>query len=199
MKITDKIINYRIEPYKQEATIQIVLDLIIIIFMTILFIVLDFSVIAVVLINLAYFIIALFLHYRITIQALIDKKNNDIVTETICLEQKQFCEEYSFAGDRLGHSNIRFFYPKEMHVSKYKLKVITDKGEEKKLRSVMSFKRSFKFYVFHENEIKSLNVTYLRKSKIIICFDLIDDIDKIPSKRKRTEIEKAINYINKAI
>ena len=52
---------------------------------------------------------------------------------------------------------------------------------------------------FDKNEIEYLNVTYLRKSKIIICFDLIEDIDKIPSKRKRAEIEKAINYINKAI
>ena len=50
-----------------------------------------------------------------------------------------------------------------------------------------------------KNEIEYLNVTYLRKSKIIICFDLIEDIDKIPNKRKRVEIEKAINYINKAI
>ena len=112
---------------------------------------------------------------------------------------KQFKEEYSFAGDRLGHSYIRIFYPKEMHVGKYKLKVINDKGEEKKLRAVMSFKRTLKFIVFDKNEIEYLNITYLRKSKIIICFNLIEDIDKIPSKRKKDEIEKAINFINNAI
>ena len=86
-----------------------------------------------------------------------------------------------------------------MQVGKYKLKVINDKGEDKKLRAVMSLKRTLEFVVLDKNEIDYLNVTYLRKSKIIICFDLIEDIDKIPSKRKRAEIEKAINYINKAI
>lgn len=197
MKITDKIINYRIEPYKQEATIQIVLDLIAVSFVTVVFIIANIPAVVCVFVDLLYLIIVLNFHYKTLIQAIIDKNKKDYVTEKISL--KQFKEEYSFAGDRLGHSNMRFFYPKEMGIGKYKLKVITDKGEEKKLRSVMSFKRTLEFIVFDKNEIEYLNVTYLRKSKIIICFDLIDDIDKIPSKRKRTEIEKAINYINNGI
>lgn len=197
MKITDKIINYRIEPYKQEATIQIVLDLIAVAFVTVVFIIGKIPAVFCVFVDLLYLIIALIFHYKTLIQAIIDKNKKDYVTEKISL--KQFKEEYSFAGDRLGHSYIRIFYPKEMQVGKYKLKVINDKGEEKKLRAVMSFKRTLEFIVFDKNEIEYLNVTYLRKSKIIICFDLIEDIDKIPSKRKRAEIEKAINYINKAI
>ncbi len=199
MKITDKIIKYRIEPYINESMLQLAIDLFVIILITIVFIIIDFSVVTVILVNLAYLIIALFFHYRVTIQAIIDKKNNDFVTETICIKKKQFSEEYSFAGDRLGQSHIRLFYPKEMHVDRYKLKVINNKGEEKKLRAVMSFKRTLKFIVFDKNEIEYMNVTYLRKSKIIICFDFIEDIDKIPSKRKRTELEKAINFINNAI
>ena len=199
MKTTDRIIKYRIEPYIKENIIQIILDLIVVVFITILFIYIDISVIGVVLIDIAYLIIELFINYRITIQALIDKKNNDIVTETICIEQRRFYKETSFGADRLGNSYIRFFYPKEMQISKYKLKVITDKGEKRSLRGIMSFRRSFRFYVFDDNNIDYLNVTYLRKSKIIICFDLIDDIDKIKSKRKKAEIEKAINFINNAI
>ena len=197
MKVTDKIVNYRIEPYIQEATLQFVLDLILVIFVTIVFVIAKFPAVACVLFDLLYFTVAVIFHYKTLIQAILNKNKRDFVTEKISI--KQFKEEYSFAGDRLGHSYIRIFYPKEMHVGKYKLKVINDKGEEKKLRAVMSFKRTLRFIDFDKNEIEYLNVTYLRKSKIIICFDLIEDIDKIPSKRKRAEIEKAINYINKVI
>lgn len=40
---------------------------------------------------------------------------------------------------------------------------------------------------------------YIKESIIQIIIDLIDDIDKIKSKRKKAEIEKAINFINNAI
>lgn len=197
MKVTDKIVNKRIEPYTQEATLQFVLDLIVIAFVTVLFVITELPVIACVLVDLLYLILAVIFHYKTLIQAISDKNKRDYITEKISV--KQFNEEYSFAGDRLGHSYIRVFYPKEMQVGKYKLKVINDKGEEMKLRTVMSFKRKLKFIVFDKNEIEYLKVTYLRKSKIIICFNLIEDIDKIPSKRKKDETEKAINFINNAI
>lgn len=197
MKVTDKIVKFRIQPYIQEVSLHFIIDLIVSVLATVVFVVADFPVVACVLFDLLYFTVAVIFHYKTLIQAILDKSKRDFVTEKIRI--KQFKEEYSFEGDRLGHSHIRIFYPKEMHVGKYKLKVINDKGEEKKLRAVMSFKRTLEFIVFDKNEIEYLNVTYLRKSKIIICFDLIEDIDKIPSKRKRAEIEKAINYINKAI
>ncbi len=197
MKVTDKIVKFRIQPYIKEVSLQFLIDLIVIVLVTVLFVIAKFPAIACVLVDLLYFIFAVIFHYKTLIQAFLDKNKRDYVTEKISI--KQFKEEYSFAGDRLGHSYIRIFYPKEMQVGKYKLKVINDRGEEKKLRAVMSFKRTLEFIVFDKNEIEYLNVTYLRKSKIIICFDLIEDIDKIPSKRKRVEIEKAINYINKAI
>lgn len=197
MKVTDKIVKFRIQPYIQEVSLQFIIDLIVSVLVTVVFVVADFPVVVCVLFDLLYFTVAVIFHYKTLILAILDKSKRDFVTEKISI--KQFKEEYSFAGDRLGHSYIRIFYPKEKHVGKYKLKVINDKGEEKKLRAVMSFKRTLKFIVFDKNEIEYLKVTYLRKSKIIICFDLIEDIDKIPSKRKRAEIENAINYINKAI
>lgn len=197
MKATDKIVKFRIQPYIQEVSLQFIIDLIVIVLVTVVFVIAKFPAIACILVDLLYFTVAVIFHYKTLIQAISDKNKRDYVTEKISI--KQFKEEYSFAGDCLGHSYIRIFYPKEMHVGKYKLKVINDKGEEKKLRAVMSFKQTLRFIDFDKNEIEYLNVTYLRKSKIIICFDLIEDIYKIPSKRKRAEIEKAINYINKAI
>ena len=183
MKVTEEIIKFRIQPYIQEAALQFIIDVIVVALVTVVFVIADFPVIACILVDLAYFIVATILHYKVLIQAIIDKNKRDYITEKISI--KQFNEEYSFAGDRLGHSYIRVFYPKEMQVGKYKLKIINENGEEKKLRAVMSFKQTLKFIVFNKNQIEYLNVTYLKKSKIIICFDLVENIDKIPSKRKK--------------
>ncbi len=197
MKVTDRIIKFRIKPYVQETILQFIIDVFVLGLVTVIFVIAELPANACVLVDLLYLIFAVIFHYNTLIQAISDKKKRDYITEKISV--KQFYKEYSFAGDRLGHSYIRFFYPKDMQVGKYVLKIINENGEEKKLRAVMSLKRTLKFIVFDKNEIEYLNVTYLRKSKIIICFDLIEDIDIIPSKRKRAEIEKAINYINNAI
>lgn len=197
LNVTDKIIKFRIKPYIQEAFLQFVIDVIVIVLVTVVFIIAKFPTIVCVTIDLSYLIVSLIFHYKVVIQAIIDKNKRDYVTEKICV--KQFNEEYSFAGDRLGHSCIRFFYPKEMQAGKYELKIINENGEEKKLRAVMSFKRTLKFILFDKNQIEYLNVTYLKKSKIIINFDLVEDIDKFESKRKKEEIKKAINYINMSI
>ncbi len=194
MKASDKIIKFRIKPYIQEAILQFVIDIIVIALVTVVFIVAKFPIIAFIAVDLVYMIVALILHYRVSIQAITDKNKRDCVTETISI--KQFNEERSFAGDRLGCSYLRLFYPKEMQVGKYKLKVINESGEEKKLRAVMSFKQTLNFIVFDKNQIEYLDVTYLKKSKIIVSFDLVGDVDKIASKRKKEEVKKVINHIN---
>jgi len=162
--------------------------------MTTVLIFAKFPVIAYIAVNVVYLIFALIFHYRVIIQAIIDKCNCNCISETICI--KMFKEEFSFAGDRLGHSNIHFFYPKEMQVGKYKLKVIGKNGELKQLRAVMSLRRLQEFSAFHKYEIEYFNVTYLKKSKVVVSFDLVEDVDKIVSKRKKEEIKKAIYNIN---
>ena len=111
MKITDKIVNYRIKPYTQEVTLQIVLDFIVVALVTVVFVIAKIPVIACVAVDLLYLIIAVIFHYKTLIQAIFDKNKRDFVTEKIRI--KQFKEEYSFAGDRLGHSYIRIFYPRK--------------------------------------------------------------------------------------
>ena len=197
IKPNDKIVDFRINPYIQEATLQIALDIIVLVIVTAVLILASFPIIAWIAVDIAYFVIALIFHYRVVILALIDKQKCDYITEKISI--KQFKEEYSFAGDRLGHSNIRFFYPKEMQVQRYKVKVISGSGEENKLRTVMSLSRMLKFAILDKQQIEYLNVTYLKRSKVIVAFDLAQDIESIASKRTKDKIKKSIHCINTSI
>ena len=176
---------------------QIALDIIVLVIVTAVLILASFPIIAWIAVDIAYFVIALIFHYRVVILALIDKQKCDYITEKISI--KQFKEEYSFAGDRLGHSNIRFFYPKEMQVQRYKVKVISGSGEENKLRTVMSLSRMLKFAILDKQQIEYLNVTYLKRSKVIVAFDLAQDTESIASKRTKDKIKKSIHCINTSI
>lgn len=197
MQIKDKLVSFRIEPYRNEAFLQVAIDLLILIFIPLFFVGIKAPVIVPIIIFCGYLTVTLIFHYRVLIQALIDKIKKDYVTETISI--KQFGIEFSFAGNRFGNSYIRFFYPKELQVKRYKLKVVNECNEEKKLRAVMSYRRKDKFLVFNENQIEFFRVTYLRSSKIIVGFDLPEGIDKIASNKKMEEIKKAIHYINTVI
>ena len=195
--INKKTISLRITPYLQETAIQIILDILIATIISIIFILTNFPLIATIAVVVGYSAIALFLHYRVTIQALTDKRKIDCITEKISINK--FSEEYSFVGDSLGHSNIRLFYPKEMHVCRYKIYVTDSNGEKNKLRSVMSSKRFLQFAVLDKHQVEQLNVTYLKRSKILIWVDLVDDIDKITNRKKKDQIKKALHTINMSI
>ena len=197
MKINEKIIKYRIEPYIQEATIQIILDILLVAIVTILMIVVKFNLIYILCFAIGYSVIAFILHYRVVIQAIIDKRKKEYITETVSV--KSFVEEFSFIGDRLGHSYIRHFYPKDMQVQKKRIKIVNSNGEEKKLRSVMSFKRSFEFVVFDKQQIEYLQVTYLKRSKILVHVELAEKSYKKTSKKDAKVIEKALHIINTSV
>ncbi len=197
MKISEKIIKYRIEPYIQEATIQIILDILLVAIVTILMIVVKFNLIYILCFAIGYLVIAFIFHYRVVIQAIIDKRKKEYITETVSV--KSFVEEFSFIGDRLGHSYINHFYPKDMQVQKKRIKVVNSNGEEKKLRSVMSFKRSFEFVVFDKQQIEYLQVTYLKRSKILIQVELAEQSNKKTRKKDEKAIEKSLHIINTSI
>lgn len=195
--INKKVIDFRIEPYLQEATLQIVIDIVIIALLIVVFAVAKFSLAICAFIVFGYFVIAIVLHYRLLIQALVDKHKGDLITETVGI--KRFYEEYSFAGDYLGHSYICKFYPKEMQVQKYRIRVINTHGEEKNLRSVMSFRRLLDFSILDNQQIKHLQIVYLKRSKIFISCNLVEDVDNNYNRKKKETIKKAVSFINKAV
>ena len=195
--INEKTIDFRIKPYAQEATLQIVLDIAVVALMIVVFAVAKFSLSICALIVFGYLAIAIALHYRVLIQALVDKHKRDLITETVSI--KHFSEEYSFAGDRLGHSYICSFYPKEMQVQKYRIKVINSDGTENRLRSVMSFRRLLHFSILDKQQIEHLQIVYLKRSKILICCNLIEVVDKNYNRKKKETIKKSVSFINKSI
>lgn len=194
--VNEKTINFRIEPYIKEAVLQVIVDIIVLSTTIIVLTLADFPTIICVSVGIGYFVLILLFHYRVPIQAIIDKRKKDCVIETVTI--KQFMNEHSFAGDRTGHSNIRFFYPKEMQVDKYKINVQSLSGEKFKLRSVMSFRRSIEFAVLEKQNIEHLKVTYLKRSKILVNVELVQSTNTIISKQKKI-VEKALHCINVSI
>ncbi len=185
------------EPYAQEATLQAVVDIIIMgIALTILTLA-DFPFGACVAVVTSYFILTLALHYRVLFQAFVDKSKRDYITEVVRIER--FAEEFSFAGDRLGHSYIRFFYPKDMQVCKYGLTVTDMQGQKKRLRSVLSLKRLLQFTILDKQQIEYLEVTYLKRSKILIQVSLVENMGEKSNRKIRRVINKAIHSINTSI
>lgn len=195
--VNEKTVSFRIKPYAQEATLQAGIDIIVMVLTASVLFVVKFPLIICISVAAGYFAIALALHYRVLIQAFLDKHKGDFITETVSV--KHFSEEYSFAGDWLGHSYICIFYPKEMHVRKYRVKVVNNYGEEKKLRSVMSFRRLLQFSILDKRQIEYLQIVYLKRSKILIWCNLIEETDKKLSRRKKDAIKKITHFINMSI
>ncbi|MBQ8767780.1 MAG: hypothetical protein IJZ16_13370 [Clostridia bacterium] len=191
--IKEKMVRFRIEPYIYEALLQMMLDLLVLAMVLVVLTLTNFPSLVCVVVAMGYLVVALVFHYKVAIQAIIDKHAQDYTTEIVSI--KSFNDEYSFSGDRLGHSNIRFFYPKDMQVRKYKITTMSDNGKEKKLRSVISFKRLLKFMMLDKQQVEYLQVTYLKRSKILLHVDLVEETIRFTGKRKKV-IEKAIHYIN---
>ena len=190
-------VSYRMKPYIQEAALQIIIDILVMVMLATVLAYTTFSLIACIAVVIAYSFLAIVLHYRVIIQAKIDERKCDYITEVVSI--KKFIDEFSFLGDRTGQSNIRYFYPKEMHVCKFKIEVINNQGEEKKLRSVMSLRRFLEFVVLDKYEVARLQVTYLRRSKILIRVDLADEMAKSTSRKSKKIVQKAIRFINLSV
>lgn len=195
--VNEKTISFRMKPYVQESALQAGIDIIVMVLTATVLSVVKFPLSIWISAIAGYFAIALAFHYRVLIQAFIDKRKGDYVTETISV--KRFTEEYSLAGDWLGHSYIHIFYPKEMLVGKFKVKVVDNHGNEKTLRSVISFNRLLEFSILDKQQIDQLQVVYLRRSKILIRCDLLEETDKKLSRKRKKVIEKAIRFINMSI
>lgn len=192
--VNEKMVDYRIEPYFHESSIQIMIDLLCVGLAAIVMIIARFPLSYFIFVAGGYSILALFLHYRVSIQALIDKRKKDYVTEVLSI--KSYSNEFSFVENGKRESYIHNFYAKDKDVDKRKIKVIDVNKKNKKLRSVMSTGRWLKFSVFNEQQINHLQVTYLKRSKILIQVDLVEELDKKIKTKNKKEIEKALHHIN---
>ena len=195
-RLNKDIVEYRIQPYIKEASIQLILDILLIGLIVAVSLIAGFSAGICISVIVGYIIMALLLHYRIAIQAIIDIRKGDYVTETVYL--KEFDEEYSFIGDRTGHSYIQYFYPKDMHVRKMKIKVIKLDCRIMKIRSVMSFIRVLNFIFVKRASMEYFTITYLKRSKILVGVELYGDIDELlrkERKKSRKWLEKTIKSV----
>ncbi|MBQ2749223.1 MAG: hypothetical protein IJF34_05515 [Clostridia bacterium] len=168
--INQKTVRAKLKPFIQEAAFQGTLDGLLMMMLSVTLTIAEFPFFLGCCIVVAYLIIAFLLHYRILVLALIDKKNGNYITELLSVNRIK--EEYVFAGNHVGETNARLFYPKEKHIRRYKILVIDDSGKEKNLRIVLSLASLFDFIALKKYGVDQLQITYLPKSKIVLSLDL---------------------------
>lgn len=191
-------VNFRLEPYFREATLQLMLDILILTLVSIL-LSLVFPVTLYLGIDACYIIVHLSFYYRVVIQAVIDRRKEDYITEIVTINK--ITSEISLAGNRKGHSYIRHFYSKEKDVDKTKVVAINNDGNKVKLRTVISWDRRYKLIFLKNQQIDQLRVTYLKRSKILIYIDIPENIVIAQGSKKKNEkmIENAIRFLNKEV
>ena len=195
MKVDGRIINYRVGHFLQETGIVIFQDVLIMILIFTGCCWMDIPVIVAVVFSLFDIVINLIFYYKVIIQAIIDKDKLEYTTEILAI--KEFNAEKTIACDRDRRSYVRFLFPKDMDVNRYKIRVINQSGEEKKLRTITSKRRISRFVDLKwDYQIECLKVTYLKRSKILIGVELVEELDKKTTRKQRNEIEKTIRAIN---
>ena len=126
--VNEKIVRFRIKPYLQEMMLQIVIDILVV---ALIFVVLTFAHFPFeqcIFVIMLYFVAMLTFHYKVVIQAVIDMRKKDCVTETIKIDK--IITDNSFVGSRVGN-HLNLFYSSEMQVQKCKIIAIDDLGKKK--------------------------------------------------------------------
>lgn len=141
-------------------------------------------------ITVFYIILSCIINHRVLIAALLDKIQNNVVTEIISLTELK--EDAPFKSYGITN-NITIFYDKEMSVKKYKLFYRTDK--KRFVRLIMSEKKRFKTCteIINNPNIDKIQITYYKHSKMLISITL-------PKNKNYTkEEEMSILRFNKTI
>jgi hypothetical protein len=139
-----------------------------------------------------YLILAIFLHYNIGILQLIDIKKGDVIK---CSGKIYDYKTESSLSGHLGHSNVRWFFPKEMGVDRYKLRYVDEDGKKHFVRLIMSFeKRMIVSHGFLDNKaVDYVEIQYLKRSKVLIS------LKAIPNKTTDERTEYALYEFSRKI
>ena len=120
--------------------------------------------------SVLYMIIVGILHYRIAVLQFFDILKNDYIVQNI--EIVEFKLEDTFAGDRLLHSKVGSFYPKDICADRYKLYFIDNNNNENFTRMIMSKKDRIILYNLINKNKARFKIVYLRRSKVLLSFDI---------------------------
>ena len=194
--IDNQFAKVNIWAYLKEAILTLFLDIaiwVIIWFLYLCFnntIGLNYSYI--IIINVAYFLIAIILHYLIAALVVIDIAKGDIIRKSVNIID--FSIESSWSGDRLMHSRVSRFFPKNMLVDRFKLYYVNDLYKKQYVRLIMSKeKRRIVYDAFVEDDsLNNVEIVYLKRSKVLLFFD-------IPIKKHNKKTENIISKLNNII
>lgn len=177
-----QLIDEQIHAYVCQSMVSSIIDIIVFIFFGTIFI-LTFSknptdadkdiILSIICPFIALYIIqSCLINHRVLIAALIDKMQNNVVTEII--SPTELKEDAPFKSYGITN-NITIFYDKEMNVKKYKLFYINDK--KRFIRFIMSEKKRFKTCteIINNPNIEKIQISYYKHSKMLISVALPKD------------------------
>lgn len=185
-----------IRAYFKEAVLAFTIDFVILGVLWILYFSYIYeemqSIFPLIIMTTGYFISTTLLHYRIAVLAFIDIKKSDMVKQKVKLCNLK--GENSWSG-WLGYSNVAKFYPKNKLVDRYRIYYFSKANGNKFVRLIMSIDKRKKIHetFFVDNTLENIEICYLRRSKVLVSFNLLTD------QKYHKNIEKAINQLNNMI
>ena len=168
MDLDERIFERAFAPYRKESVHCLLLDIVISIIGFGMFMLMNIPEIdmGLFLVFPVYFLVEIFVNYRISILTLIEEHLLCVVRKDVTIENCQL--EYSPSG-RWG-SVIPKLYPSIMKVARYKIMCTDENGKKVKLRSVMSLKNVQRFRKMVETTSHPQSVIIGKYSRIILKY-----------------------------
>ena len=166
-------------PFYREAIYCLVSDLVVSIVACIVLLLFNIQNIApqLLLIIPTFFLICIFLNYRLAILAIIEKRFNRYVTSEIKIEK--ISSEYMLSSRWRYKSAFQCIYPEKLYVGRYHLSCQNAAGKKVKLWCVLDGKQwEMLNKICCEKKFSKIKVTYGSLSNIIVSFDGKDSFSR---------------------
>lgn len=166
-------------PFYREAIYCLVSDLVVSVVASIVLLLFNIQNIApqLLLIIPTFFLICIFLNYRLAILAIIEKRFNRYVTSEIKIEK--ISNEYMLSSRWRYKSAFQCIYPEKLYAGRYHLSCQNAAGKKVKLWCVLDGKQwEMLNKICCEKQFSEIKVTYGSLSSIIVSFDGKDSFSR---------------------
>lgn len=184
----------RLQPYIRESLTSFCIASLINLFIVVVAIINDVLRYPFLIMGALYYITEYLFNSRLGIKASWDKKHKATYSETV--EMIEIKDDIQFTGK--WNSLLATFYPKELHVERYRIICKTDSQKKIIIRSAMSHDRLSALYILHHDYSYKYIITVSEKARILINIDIADPEYHMLSHKKKNPIAKLLQKINRA-
>jgi len=145
-----------------------------------------------------HYLVQFVANYHLGVLAFLDRRKGIYACENLLI--RSVTVESSWSG-WLWSSLVSTFWPRELAVERYKLLTVDEFGNKKNLRCVMSRAKliELKNFIGFCSYTERLKVSYLRRTRIALRFDLADEALCRVSKRDELKLTAIAHRINSVL